>query len=191
MSNAEKRSKGSPAKEIASSGGKLTGCGETILLVEDDQMLRSLIAMSLECNGYKVIEAGNGLEAMRKWEQHGGTIDLVFTDMVMPGGMTGLDVIERLRSLQPNVRSIVSSGYSLDLGHSAASEGRAFASCLSRIKHPNLPKPFGNAWTSPRHPPTGKFVAEAWGLGAPSCCCAAAIDSPAQTGAGVQYVCNK
>jgi CheY-like chemotaxis protein len=93
----------------------MTGRGETILLVEDDQMLRMLIATSLENSGYRVIEAANGLDAIRKWEQHDGQIDLIFTDMVMSGGMTGLDVIERLRSLQPKLRSIISSGYSLEL----------------------------------------------------------------------------
>jgi len=98
------------------------GGGETILLVEDDETLRGLIALSLESNGYQIVEAGNGLEAIRQWERFGGAIDLIFADMVMPGGITGLDVVERLRPLKPKLKAIISSGYSLDL---ARPDGKA------------------------------------------------------------------
>jgi PAS domain S-box-containing protein len=98
------------------------GGGETILLVEDDETLRGLIAFSLESNGYRIIEAGNGLEAIRQWERLGGAVDLIFADMVMPGGMTGLEVVERLRPLKPKLKAIISSGYSLDL---ARPDGKA------------------------------------------------------------------
>lgn len=97
--------------------GEVRGGGETILLVEDDEVLRRLIAQQLRETGYQVIEAANGLEAIRRWDQHAGAVDLLFTDMVMPKGMTGLDVVEKLRSLKPGLKAIISSGYSLDLAH--------------------------------------------------------------------------
>jgi two-component system, cell cycle sensor histidine kinase and response regulator CckA len=126
----EPKTKPKPSPEA---GGDFRGRGETILLVEDDQDLRSQIALNLREKGYKILEAGTGLEAVRLWEQHNGFIDLLFTDMVMPGGLTGLDVVERLRQLKPKLKVIVSSGYSLDLVHP---DGKADASIRF------LPKPY-------------------------------------------------
>jgi len=126
----------SPRPELAPSAevdAAADGKGESILLVEDDEDLRKLIATSLRASGYEVIEAGNGPEAVGLWEQHNGYFDLVFTDMVMPGGMTGLDVAERLRQFKPRLKVIVSSGYSLDLAHS---DGKADSSIRF------LPKPY-------------------------------------------------
>ncbi len=91
------------------------GGTETILLVEDADALRRMAAMTLRSYGYSVHETGNGEEAMRRWDQDAEHIDLVLTDMVMPGGMTGLELIQRLRQLRSGLRAVVSSGYSLDL----------------------------------------------------------------------------
>lgn len=112
------------------------GKGERILVVEDDDDVRELIATSLRANGYRVIEAVTGPEAVGLWEQHNGHIDLVFTDMVMPGGMTGLDVAERLRQFKPALKVIVSSGYSLDL---TQPDGKSDSSIRF------LPKPYQSA----------------------------------------------
>jgi PAS domain S-box-containing protein len=90
---------------------------ETILVAEDDETVRNVIHLSLQRLGYTVISAANGLEALKKWEQYGGVMDVLLADMVMPGGMTGLELAERLRSLKPRLKVIISSGYSLELVH--------------------------------------------------------------------------
>jgi len=107
-------------KPAASLNPGAAGGGETILVVEDDSPLRELIVFNLERFGYRVLSAGNGPEALRNWEQEGGAIDLLFTDMVMPEGMTGLELVARLRQQKPALKVIISSGYSLDLHHAGA-----------------------------------------------------------------------
>jgi two-component system, cell cycle sensor histidine kinase and response regulator CckA len=87
---------------------------ETVLLVEDDATVRRLAAAALRRQGYHVLEAANGLRALETWEEHGGAIHLLLTDMVMPEGMTGLDLSERLRELNPRLRVIIASGYAAE-----------------------------------------------------------------------------
>jgi PAS domain S-box-containing protein len=84
---------------------------ETILLVEDDQSLRKLILNSLIKNGYHVLEAANGVEALNIAEQVSGKIDLVLTDVVMPS-MGGNQVADRISLLYPTVKVLYMSGYS-------------------------------------------------------------------------------
>jgi len=81
----------------------LTGHG-TILLVEDEEGLRSLNARGLTSRGYTVLEAGNGLEAIALIESHGGAVDLVVSDVVMPE-MDGPTLAKELRTRNPNLRS--------------------------------------------------------------------------------------
>ncbi len=88
---------------------------ECILLVEDEPQLRRTIALSLRAIGYRVLEAGTGQEALGIWQTHGAEIDLMFTDMVMPEGMSGLELMERLRVDKPTLRVVISSGYSTEL----------------------------------------------------------------------------
>jgi two-component system, cell cycle sensor histidine kinase and response regulator CckA len=108
------------------------GGTETILLVEDEEQVRRLATIALRFFGYEVIEAASGPEALRLWESHSPKISLVFSDMVMPGGLNGLDLFERLRPLKPDLKFIISSGYSSDLLHGARlPEGVKF-----------LPKPY-------------------------------------------------
>lgn len=93
-------------------GGK-----ETILLVEDDPTVRMLVGQSLRKLGYTIHEAANGKEAMVLWQDFGSSIDLLFTDMVMPEGMTGLELVERLQAMKPGLKAIISSGYSSEMVH--------------------------------------------------------------------------
>jgi nitrogen fixation negative regulator NifL len=88
------------------------GGRETILLVEDDGRVRTSIGQTLRVLGYRVYEAANGKSAMALWQMHHPDIDLVLTDMVMPEGMTGLELIERLQMQRPGLKTILSSGYS-------------------------------------------------------------------------------
>ncbi len=93
---------------------------ECILVVEDEVTLRRLAARTLGRLGYQVYEAANGQEAMAMWQRHGTEIDLVLTDMVMPEGMTGLELIVRLRKLKPSLAAIIASGYSTEMVQSGA-----------------------------------------------------------------------
>jgi CheY-like chemotaxis protein len=65
--------------------------------------------------GYRVFEASTGQEALTLWQSQSSNIDLILTDMVMPEGMTGLELVESLRSRKPGLKAIISSGYSSDI----------------------------------------------------------------------------
>ncbi len=84
---------------------------ETILLAEDEQDVREVAREFLESGGYTVIEARDGAEALKRVEQHEGAIDLLVTDMVMPG-MTGQELTARLLHSRPDIRVLYMSGYS-------------------------------------------------------------------------------
>jgi CheY-like chemotaxis protein len=86
------------------------GGSETLLLVEDEATVRASVRRLLEWHGYRVIEAGNGSEALRIYEDNPGAIDLVLTDIVMPE-MGGRELVERLRQSNPAVRVVFMSGY--------------------------------------------------------------------------------
>ncbi len=88
---------------------------ETILLVEDESSLLTLSATILRRCGYRVLEARSGIEALRVWEETGQQAHLVLTDMVMPGGISGFELVERLRQLKPGLKVLLTSGYSLEL----------------------------------------------------------------------------
>jgi PAS domain S-box-containing protein len=84
---------------------------ETVLLAEDEQNVREVAREFLESGGYKVIEARDGAEAIRLAAEHPGVIDLLVTDMVMPG-MTGQHLAGRLQQQHRNLSVIYMSGYS-------------------------------------------------------------------------------
>jgi len=87
------------------------GGNETILLVEDEAPVRSLARTVLEQKGYHIIEADSGLSALELWQQHRDAIDLLLTDMVMPGGISGQELAGRLLSEKPGLKVIYNSGY--------------------------------------------------------------------------------
>ena len=84
--------------------------GETILVVEDDEQVRLISADTLRDLGYHVLEAADGPSALRVIEQ-GNKIDLLFTDVVLPGGMTGADVAAAARNLRPALKVLFTTGY--------------------------------------------------------------------------------
>ncbi len=88
---------------------------ETILLVEDETELRKNLAHTLRVWGYRVFEAANGRQALTFWQSHGREIDLLLTDVVMPEGMMGLELVEKLRAEKPDLKVIISSGYSAEM----------------------------------------------------------------------------
>ncbi len=109
----------------------LTGQG-TILLVEDEDGLRSLNARGLRSRGYSVIEASNGVEALEALEEKNGAVDLVVSDVVMPE-MDGPTLLKTMRERNPDLKIIFVSGYAEDAFEKSLPENQQFAF---------LPKPF-------------------------------------------------
>jgi len=85
---------------------------ETILVAEDEAVLRDLVVNILEFCGYRIYQAGTGPEAVKVWQEHRDEIKLLLTDMVMPGGMSGRQLAERLQQDDPGLKVIYTSGYS-------------------------------------------------------------------------------
>jgi signal transduction histidine kinase/CheY-like chemotaxis protein len=83
---------------------------ETVVVAEDDAMVRALVRVTLEAGGYTVLEASSGEAAIELCRRHEGRIDLLVTDMVMPG-MGGRALAERLTALRPELRVLYVSGY--------------------------------------------------------------------------------
>ena len=87
---------------------------ETILLAEDDQVLRKVSKIFLENSGYKVLEAVNGVDALRVFSENSAGIKLIVTDMIMPK-MHGNEVYEKVRMIKPDIKCLFMSGYSNDI----------------------------------------------------------------------------
>jgi PAS domain S-box-containing protein len=99
-------------RTITSDPQVVRGGKETILLVEDEPVVRELIRDVLGRYDYKVAEAASGAEALRVWDEHDGRIDLLLTDLVMPEGVTGTELAAQLRKRKPELKVIFTSGYS-------------------------------------------------------------------------------
>ncbi len=85
---------------------------ETVLVAEDEDALREMVVHILRIQGYTVLEAATGAQALEVWERASLPIDLLVTDMVMPGGMRGNELAERLAAKVPGLKVIYTSGYS-------------------------------------------------------------------------------
>jgi signal transduction histidine kinase len=112
-----------PAKSQENEKG---GC-ETVLLVEDEESVRELVRETLVSRGYKVLEAENGENGLRLAEAHGVGIDILITDVVMPG-MGGRELAKKLLQIRPNLGVLFLSGYTEDtiLHQGALGPGTAF-----------------------------------------------------------------
>ncbi len=124
----ETESSGVPPAPAVSRGGS-----ETVLVVEDESSIRLLVRKFLEHFGYRVLEACDSSEARRIIETHGGALDLLITDVVMPGG-SGPDLARDLQRSHPGLKVLFMSGYPDDAvgAHGVLKEGTHF-----------LSKPFG------------------------------------------------
>jgi two-component system cell cycle sensor histidine kinase/response regulator CckA len=114
-----------PAAEPQKPATDLTGRG-TILLVEDEEGLRGLNARGLSSRGFTVLEAGNGIEAIKVLEERGGEVDLVVSDVVMPE-MDGPTLLKEMRKRNPDLKMIFVSGYAEDAFEKNLPEGGQFA----------------------------------------------------------------
>ena len=106
---------------------------ETVLVAEDEDALREMVVQVLRIQGYYVLEAASGHHALEVWDQATRKIDLLVTDMVMPGTIMGGELAERLKAKCPGLKVIYTSGYSPGMAGKDISllEGRNF-----------LPKPY-------------------------------------------------
>ncbi|HTI70789.1 MAG TPA: response regulator [Candidatus Limnocylindria bacterium] len=95
-----------PARSVTPAKGS-----ETILVVEDEAMLRQVIALVLKKQGYRVIEAVDSHQALELWKEHRDAIDLLITDLLIPEGMSGIELAKVLRAERPDLKIIFSSGY--------------------------------------------------------------------------------
>lgn len=122
-----------PKKIKSLAGQRVKGGTETILLVEDEPAVRLLTKSTLISCGYTIIEAASGVEAMSLWNRINEGIELLLTDVVMPGGLTGLELAAKLQEKKPSLKILFMSGYNVDVveNSNAFKPGVAF-----------LPKPF-------------------------------------------------
>jgi PAS domain S-box-containing protein len=96
----------SPSESEAVRGGR-----ETILIVEDENDLLVLTQEVLQQYQYRVLTASSGVEALQVWDEHNGQIDLLLTDIIMPGGITGDELAAELKRRKPGLKTIYASGY--------------------------------------------------------------------------------
>jgi two-component system, cell cycle sensor histidine kinase and response regulator CckA len=108
---------------------------ETVLVVEDEEPLRNLVTEVLRHAGYKVFGAGTGAEALDIWEREKHHIDLLFTDMMMPEGMSGRELAEKILRDAPHLRVMFTSGYPTE----------ALGDEITRGEHCFLQKPYSPA----------------------------------------------
>ena len=101
-----------------------------MLLVEDEEVVRNFAARALKRQGYKVLEAGSGVEALEVMEKNKGKIDIVVSDVVMPE-MDGPTLLKELRKKNPDLKIIFVSGYPND----------AFKASLGTRSSPSCPSP--------------------------------------------------
>jgi two-component system cell cycle sensor histidine kinase/response regulator CckA len=123
-----------PAAQKATKKGRpqdLTGSGR-VLLVEDEDVVRSFAVRALKRQGYEVLEASTGVEALEVMAQHGDKVDIVVSDVVMPE-MDGPTLLKELRKTNPDLKIIFVSGYPHEAFETSLDKNEQFAF---------LPKPF-------------------------------------------------
>jgi CheY-like chemotaxis protein len=98
-------------KAAAAATGPVAGGTETILIVEDEPILRSMARDILEECGYHILEASSGKEALDVWNRQANEIDLLLTDMVMPEGLSGMELAKQLLATRPRLKVVFTSGY--------------------------------------------------------------------------------
>jgi len=101
------------------------GRGETVLLVEDEPAVRALAAITLQSHGYKVLQAGTAADALSLFERNRDQIDMLFSDVVLPG-KTGIDLAEQLLCRKPGLPVMLTSGYADERARWSVIEARGY-----------------------------------------------------------------
>jgi signal transduction histidine kinase/ActR/RegA family two-component response regulator/HAMP domain-containing protein len=122
-------------KEASPDDALVAGGTETILIVEDEEILREMAREILQNYGYNILEATSGREAFDVWNRHTDEIHLLLTDMVMPEGISGVQLAERLLTDRPDLKIIFTSGYS---------SNEVNAELLARARARFLQKPYSH-----------------------------------------------
>ena len=116
---------------------------ETVLVCEDDDEVRAYSVEVLRELGYRVLEAHDGPSALRLLERQEGRVDLLFSDVVLPGGMSGADLATKARALRPNLKVLFTTGYArdaivhhgrLDSGVELITKPFAYAELAARVR---------------------------------------------------------
>ena len=116
-----------PAAAATAEVPRSPGGNETILLVEDEANIRQVVALVLRHHGYRVIEAADGSAGLLRWQENRAGIHALVTDMVMPGGLTGLELAGQIRAEHPRLPVLIFSGYTPDLiGHAEAARAYTY-----------------------------------------------------------------
>jgi PAS domain S-box-containing protein len=123
-----------PTAGARAAESKLRGGTERILVVEDDFAVRAITQYLLEAQGYRVWKAESAQEALQIWRAHAAEVDLLLSDLVMPGSLSGRELAERLRQEKPQLKVIFMSGYSPEAGGGNTD-------FVSRLNAGFLPKP--------------------------------------------------
>jgi PAS domain S-box-containing protein len=125
-----------PAADGGTKPEAVLGGSETILLVEDEPAVLGMAKGILERQGYKVLSASSGDEALLIWQENASDIPLLLTDMVMPGSLNGRELAEKLLSGKPDLKVIYTSGYSVELLGNKMTTSRNFV-FLQKPYHPD------------------------------------------------------
>src|SRR6185437_9509543 len=115
--------KGQSASDLLSSV-LVQGGSETVLVVEDDSLVRQYVLAQVTSLGYATLEAANAAEALKIIE-NGASVDLLFTDVIMPGGMNGRQLVDEALKRRPSLKTLFTSGYTENaiLHHGRLDEG--------------------------------------------------------------------
>ena len=129
------------AQDTTGAGVPSPAPNATILVVEDEASLRGMVKVVLTRLGYRVIEAASGVEALDLWPKVKDEVDLLFTDMALPNGLSGQQLAEELQKQCPHLRVLFTSGYST---HALMQSGRLpqGAACVQK---PYRPPALGDA----------------------------------------------
>lgn len=108
------------------------GKEERILVVEDDEIILKYVTKTLIKNGYKILSAKNSIQALKIFKKVYGDIDLLFSDVILPGG-SGVKLVEKLLKLKPNLPVLLSSGYS---------DPKSQLTCIQKKGYRYIEKPY-------------------------------------------------
>jgi CheY-like chemotaxis protein len=86
-----------------------------VLIVEDEPAVRMIAKTILSRHGFNIYESENAVDALELWNHHRDEIDILFSDMVMPKNMTGIELAKKLTESKPSLRVVITSGYNVDM----------------------------------------------------------------------------